>query len=351
MKRPLRNQFLLWLVVLLLLFIVIQAIVFTFVEIVTWENEALDGPLSNNLMEVVIGVGMNVIALPLLLAAAWWIANKMVKPVKTIAETAERIGNGHLNERVNLGELHNDEMQELGRTINDALDRYHSVMDRMTRFSGDASHQLRTPLAAMRSTGEVALSQERSPEEYREMIGSMLEGINRLTTVVEQLLVLARLDSNSIENSFEPLLLDSIVTNTAELFQPLCDDRNIQLQLDISTTPPILGNAELLTQLLINLLDNAIRHTPESGSIKISLTTDETDQHVILDVLDSGSGIPLALSEEIFERFRKASGHSEGSGLGLAIVSDIATTHNGRIEIIDPGSHGAHFSVSFPVSK
>ena len=138
---PLRFRFFLWLLFLLLLFIAIQAVVFTAVEVLTWRGVELDGALGSQLMEVVIGVGMDFIALPVLLAMAWWISHKMVEPVKTIAATARRISAGAINERISIETLSADEMRELGSAINEAFDHYHNAMERLTRFSGGASHQ------------------------------------------------------------------------------------------------------------------------------------------------------------------------------------------------------------------
>jgi signal transduction histidine kinase len=351
MKMPLRCRFFLWLLVLLLLFIAIQAVVFTAVEVFTWQGVEIDGALRNHLMEVVIGVGMDLIVLPLLVAAAWWISRKMVDPVRTIAATARSIRAGELNERIATEELAADEMRELGITINEAFDRYHNAMDRVTRFSGDASHQLRTPLAAIRTTGEVALSRERSPAEYQETIGAMLEEVDRLTKIVAQLLALARLDGSDVARTFAPVSLGDITEQTAEFFRPLCDEKDIALCLDITPTPDIQGNADLLMELVSNLLDNAVQHTPPNGTIRIAVKRVPDTGALQLSVQDSGPGISSVLEEEIFERFSKAPEQTSGSGLGLAIVADIAQVHGANVSLVDTGKPGACFRVAFPSTE
>jgi len=350
MRMQLRTRFFLWLLLLLLLFIVIQAIVFSAVEIITWKGIAIDGELRNHLMEVVFGVAMNLIALPLLLIAAWLITHRMVEPVKTIAATARRISAGSLTERIAVEQLSADEMRELGSTINSAFDHYHNAMERLKRFSGDASHQLRTPLAAIRAEGEVSLSNDRSPAEYRETIGAMLEDLERLTKIVDQLLSLARLDGAGVARSFKPLALSDVVTRTAEFFRPVCDEKDITLTLKLNAVPTIQGNADLLTELLSNLLDNAIRHTPPKGSIQIRLEHAPDENRAQLIVEDSGPGISADLTKDIFQRFSKAPGQSGGSGLGLAIVADIAQVHGGQASLDTTSSPGACFQISFPAN-
>jgi signal transduction histidine kinase len=348
MRMPLRFRFFLWLLFLLFLFIAIQAVVFTAVEVLTWRGVELDGALESHLMEVVIGVGMDFIALPVLLAVAWWISHKMVDPVKTIAATARRISAGALNERIPTETLSADEMRELGAAINEAFDRYHNAMERLTRFSGDASHQLRTPLAAIRAGGEVALNHERSPAEYRETIGAMLEDLDRLTKIVDQLLMLARLDNAGVTRSFQPTDLSDIINRTVEFLRPVLDENNIALILDLKPVPPISGNADLLIELLSNLLDNAARHTPPRGTIIIGLAVTADRKIATLSVNDSGSGISEGLAQEIFQRFSRDPEQTSGSGLGLAIVADIAQVHGGHATLVPTPTPGACFHIEFP---
>jgi len=349
MKTQLRFRFFLWLLLLLFLFIIIQAIVFTTVEVFTWQGVETDGALRNHLMEVVIGVGLDFVALPLLMAAAWWISSKMVEPVKTIAATARRIGAGALDERIAVDNLTSYEMCELGTTINMALDHQNDAMKRLKSFSGDASHQLRTPLAVMRTTGEVALAHERKPDEYRETIGSMLEDLNRLTRIVDQLLLLARLDNAGITDAFTPIPLNKVIEHAVEFLQPLCDEKQITLSLELAKLPMINGCADLLTELISNLLDNAIRHTPKNGRIQITLIASPETKILELTINDSGSGIPENLAMSIFERFKKAPDQTSGNGLGLAIVSDIARIHRASIELLTSSAlSGACFKIKFP---
>jgi signal transduction histidine kinase len=256
---------------------------------------------------------------------------------------------GQFESRIQTDSMPDDEMRHLALTLNAAFDNYHDAVERLRRFSGNASHQLRTPLATVRSVGEVALSRDRTPDEYRTAIAQILDETSRLTTVIEQLLRLARLDRQDVRSAFQPVDLEPIVRRVADTFLPLCQEKSIVLRMDIETGARVAGNTELLMEMLVNLMDNATRCTPGGGDILIRLEKPAPDR-VRITVADTGPGISAERAKRIFERFSTfPSDSSSGSGLGLAIVSEIARVHDGRVELLASPVPGAVFAVTLPV--
>lgn len=348
MKAPLRLRFFYWLLALLGVFLLLQTIVYGFIEFRAWKMHPDEG-LYDHLMEVVMGVGWDLLIWPVLAGVAWVISRKMVDPIRTIVKSAGNIMKGQFDARIQTDSMPDDEMRHLALTLNAAFDNYHDAVERLRRFSGNASHQLRTPLATVRSVGEVALSRDRTPDEYRTAIAQILDETSRLTTVIEQLLRLARLDRQDVRSAFQPVDLEPIVRRVADTFLPLCQEKSIVLRMDIETGARVAGNTELLMEMLVNLMDNATRCTPAGGDILIRLEKPAPDR-VRITVADTGPGISAERANRIFERFSTfPSDSSSGSGLGLAIVSEIARVHGGRVELLPSPVPGAVFSISLPV--
>jgi signal transduction histidine kinase len=348
MKAPLRLKFFYWVLALLGLFIVLQTIVYGLIELYGWFQRP-EERLSQQLMEVVVGVSWNLVLLPVLMGLAWWMSRRMIDPIRAIVLSARNILKGQFESRIQTDSMPDDEMRHLALTLNAAFDNYHDAVERLRRFSGNASHQLRTPLATVRSVGEVALSRDRTPDEYRTAIAQILDETSRLTTVIEQLLRLARLDRQDVRSAFQPVDLEPIVRRVADTFLPLCQEKSIVLRMDIETGARVAGNTELLMEMLVNLMDNATRCTPAGGDILIRLEKPAADR-VRITVADTGPGISAERAKRIFERFSTfPSDSSSGSGLGLAIVSEIARVHDGRVELLASPVPGAVFAVTLPV--
>src|SRR5262249_38265220 len=181
----------------------------------------------------------------------------------------------------------------LGGVFNDAVARWQDVFDRLRRFTADASHELRTPLTAMRSVGEVALRNPRDASAYRDVIGSMLEEVDRLTRLVESLLTLTRADSGKIQVTPESLDLKALAGHVIDQLRVLADEKQQELTLRAPNTIRVVGDAALLRQALMNLVHNAIKYTPNGGAISVELDGMNSGQAVI-EVRDSGPGIPVA---------------------------------------------------------
>jgi two-component system OmpR family sensor kinase len=343
MKANLRTRYFLWLLLLLLIFIIVQSVVYTCIEMLTLMQHP-DLHEGEQLMEVVMGVGMDIILLPCLALAAWWISRKMIGPISTLARTADEIGRGRIDRRVNTTSMPDDEMRSLAVTLNRAFDQYTDMINRLDRFSSDASHQMRTPLASIRTQAELGLTQERSVKEYQDMLASILEDVGRLSRLTEQLMMMARLDAQSQAEKFAEFDLSVLVDETASLYMPLCESEGMQLETELLEGCQMRGNRDLMREVLQNLLDNAMRYAGRGSRVRIELTTDEAD--VVLRVMDTGPGVPRDKADVIFDRFHQLRPSvGQGSGLGLALAAQIVRVHNGTVDLVERAGWGAVFEI------
>ena len=351
MSFKFRSRVFLYLLLLLALFVASQATIYTVVE---WAHRHAN-PYENfeeGLMEVIQGVGLTLLLVPLLAGVAWVLSRRITRPLQAVAATAKRIRGGRWEERIETATMPDDETKSLAETVNAAFDGYAGALRRLERFSGDAAHQLRTPIAAMRNLGEVALSRSRTAEEYRETLETMLGELDRLTRIVEQLLQLSRLDSGALKARFAPIPLPSVVEQVRQIYQPLAEARGVELVVAPgSAEGRVDGIEELLVELLGNLVDNALRHTPKGGSVRIEVGA-ISGGGVRLAVADSGPGIPEEFAEKIFDRFTQVPGSETGSaGLGLPMAAQIAAVHGGSLALTNPGEPGARFECRWPDPK
>ncbi len=297
------------------------------------------------------------IAIPLALLLSGFggllMANQALQPVDRITKAAEQIGAGDLTERVPVPEKM-DELGRLAATFNSMIARLQAAFERQKQFTSDASHELRTPLAVMRGELEVTLRRARTPEEYQRTLGSNLEEIIRLSRLVEDLLMLARADAGRVELRCEPVNLTELCRKTVEYISPLADERAQTLTYQAPPqTVTINADQQRIKQLLLNLLDNAIKYTGHCGAITLSLTTE--NQHAVLAVADTGRGIPAEDLPHVFERFFRRSAmttdrSAAGSGLGLSIVNWIVEAHGGQIEVSSELGKGSVFTIRLPLA-
>ncbi|MCI0489726.1 MAG: ATP-binding protein [Blastocatellia bacterium] len=294
----------------------------------------------------------NPVALVLALLGGLMIANKALKPVDRLTRAAERIGRGSLSERVEETGTR-DEIGRLAATFNEMIGKLEQAFDRERRFTADASHELKTPLAILRGDIEVALRRDREPEEYIRVLSSSLEEIARLTKLTDDLLTLARSDAGEQMLELEPLELDELASEAHSYLQPLASSLNVALDYEPSASPVFVeGDRKRLKQLLVNLLDNAIKYTPAGGSVRLKLAVE--DSSVIIEVSDTGRGIPVSALPHIFDRFYRQSDPMDsrvtGFGLGLAISKWIVEAHGGTIEALSEPGQGSRFSVRLPLA-
>jgi heavy metal sensor kinase len=303
--------------------------------------------LGEALHEVLIFSVVGVVSLPFALLLAWYMTRRLLQPLHKMTQTAQQIGSGDFSKRIQLNRTY-DDMDQLATSFNIAFDRYEQAVEKLKHFSADAAHQLRTPLTSIRSSGEITLLKERTPDEYKECLQQILEDIHDLSTTIDQLLLLAQLETGSVQRAFKPMSLEESALRSVERFQPLLDKKNITLKIQSDPAAQISGVPTLIDQIFANLLDNAIRFTPENGTIWIEI--EKTDDFVTCVFEDNGPGISDALRQRIFERFlRDRSTDTDGTGLGLAIVQDIIQAHSGTIEASSgKQSNGALFTIKLP---
>jgi heavy metal sensor kinase len=302
-------------------------------------------------LAVILTLGFPV-ALAGSVAGGWFLAGRMLKPVVAMANAARQITADRLSDRLPIGNR-DDEFGRLAHVFNHTLARLEDAFARLRRFTSDASHELRTPLTAMRSVGEVALRDHQPPEQYREAIGSMLEEVDRLTHLVDSLLTLTRADSGAYRAASEMVELGALVQSVVDSLRILADDKGQLVSIAADEEALVEADRVALRLAVINVLDNAIKYTPPGGSIRIAVAA--RDDRAVVEVADSGPGIPPEHAEKIFERFyrieRDRSRASGGVGLGLAIARWAVELNGGRIELDASPGAGSTFRIILPRSR
>lgn len=294
------------------------------------------------------------ISVPLVLVLAslggLFLANQALKPVDRITRTAQKIGSGDLSQRIPLDGLAKDEIGRLAETFNDMLSRLEASFEQMKRFTADASHELKTPLSILRGEVEIGLRRLRSPEEYRDILRSCLEEIGRMSRIVEDLLTLARVDSGDLGIRREKVDLGEVAEEVWRAFYREAVGRGLRFSLE-ATRVKVIGDRERLRQMIANLVDNAVKYTPEGGWVE--LTVGSEDGLATVTVRDTGEGIPPEHQEKVFERFYRVdkarSREKGGTGLGLSICKGIAEAHGGKITLESEPGVGSVFKVLLPL--
>jgi signal transduction histidine kinase len=216
----------------------------------------------------------------------------------------------------------------------------------------DASHELRTPLTVLRGELESMVREQGIPDSERERIGGLLEEVERLSTIVERLFALSRLDAGEAQSEWVRFDLADLATTTAGQMALLADDRRISVACEAPAPVPVSGDRSRLKQVVVNLLDNAIKYTPEGGAVRIRVFA--AQGLAVLEVIDTGAGIPKEDLPRIFHRFFRASQtrsqHPEGAGLGLAIVESICNANRGEVEVESVLNKGSCFRVKLPLA-
>jgi heavy metal sensor kinase len=281
--------------------------------------------------------------------AGYLLARKGLAPIAEMTARAERISAESLHERLPVINK-NDELGKLARVFNDLLARIESSFDGMRQFTADASHELRTPLAIIRGEADVALSQDREPEEYRETLEIIQDEARLLSGIVDDMLSLARADAGQRGLKLEEFYLNDLVEECLHSARALALNKSLSLNFESSDETAVRGDEDLLRRMVVNLLDNAIKYTPDGGSVSVKLWRE--NGMVRLRVTDNGIGIPAEAAARVFERFYrvdKARSRAEGgSGLGLPIVKWIAEAHHGSVNLESAPERGSSFTVSIP---
>ena len=291
----------------------------------------------------------------LLLAAGggYWLSRRALSPVDALVRTARAVSGTNLNSRLQKLET-GDELQRLSDTLNEMLDRIESAFLRITEFTADASHELRTPVSLIRTEAELALRRSRGETEYKESLRHILLEAERTTALIEQLLSLARADSGRETLHLHPVDLSRTLRSVVDGWQQVATIRNLQFSASLDVPDFfVLGDETLLRRLADILLDNAFKYTSSPGSVHLSLEAKR--ESAVITVQDSGVGIAEEEQSKIFERFYrvdKARSRAQGgAGLGLAIAQWIVTQHRGSIGVGSRSGDGATFRVELPMSE
>jgi heavy metal sensor kinase len=291
--------------------------------------------------------------------AGWFLARKSLAPVLAMSQQAHRIGVENLEERLALANPR-DELGRLAATFNELLSRLSGAFQIQRRFMADASHELRTPISVVRTTASVMLSKERrAEEEYRDAVAIIEAQARRLSRIVEDMLRLARADSGNFVLQSRAFHVDELLLEAVQAAVVLASQKAIQVAIDDVPEAPFFGDEDLLRQMVLNLLDNAVKYTPERGEIRVSL--ERKNGSYLVRVADSGIGIPQEAQPFIFDRFyrvdrgrartdeeNRSSVQGAGAGLGLAIARWIAEIHGGTLQLESSGPGGSTFVAALP---
>jgi heavy metal sensor kinase len=282
-------------------------------------------------------------------AGSYWLAARSFAPIRQLAEAARRIKTGDLHQRVPIPRPH-DEIQYLALTLNDMLNSLEQAFSRQRRFVADASHELRTPVAVIRNKASIALLDTLTLTEAMTVLHEIRGETERLSQLISDLLALARGDEEQAHFERELVQFDLLVKTVAATAEPLATERGIHLEVEAPDPVMLTGDEARLMQVVMNLLDNAIRYTNPGG--RVTVAVEKTAQAAHLMIRDTGIGIAAEHLPHIFERFYRvnaARSQAGGSGLGLAIVAWVVHAHGGSIDVVSQVGAGSCFTIVLPL--
>jgi len=306
-------------------------------------------------------LGLLGLVLPAALIAAglggYRVAGKALDPLEQMAQLTEGITARRLNERIPVRNP-DDELGHMARVLNELLKRLEESFESLRRFTSDVAHELRTPLAAMRSVGEVGLQEEHGAEKYRDIIGSMLEEVAKLNSMVDSLLTLAHAESSAIELHRTIFPFMELVNESAAVVGVLAEEKNQTVSVNGDSRINIWADYDLLRMAVVNLLDNAVKYSPPGSAIRLALQADDGSsqaaQYAELDIEDEGPGIPENARQKIFDRFFRLdearTRDAGGAGLGLPIAKWAVEANGGRIFVKPDEACGAKFCIRVPIA-
>jgi heavy metal sensor kinase len=313
------------------------------------------GPLQQTLKELRLIYEIVVaIALVLLCLGCWLLASRLVVPILDVTRAAREVNADKLSMRLPTAG-HEDELGQMVLTLNQMLERLEGAFRKVRQFSGDASHELRTPLTILRGETEVALRWAKTAEEFRDVLGSNLEEIDRMERIIENLLVLTRDEADEPSLQIETVSLNDLVQGLYLQAKTLGEAKQIAVSLRVGVDEELRlrGDELRLRQLFLNLIANAVKYTPAGGTLEITLLHEGPMARV--DLTDSGIGIPEDALPHIFDRFYRVDQARNrmdgGSGLGLSIVQALVKAHGGRIAVRSVPGSGSTFSVFLPLES
>jgi heavy metal sensor kinase len=280
----------------------------------------------------------------------WQMARRALRPMKELAAAARKIDIEQLQQRLPLRGA-GDEVDELAQSFNETLSRLENSVGQMKQFTASISHELRTPLTALRGEAEVALLEAHSVEDYQRLLSSQLEEFDKLTRMINDLLVLANAEAGEIRWAEQKVDLSVLAASLADQLEPVAAAKEIGLKTVAEPNIQVCGDASWLERVVLNLLDNALKFTPKGGHIQMSVASE--NRYAALRVEDTGMGILPEAVPHIFDRFYRAepsrSKGAPGVGLGLALARWIVEKHRGRIAVESQPGQGTRFTVFLPL--
>jgi heavy metal sensor kinase len=315
-------------------------------------------PIRASLLDL---IGLLILAMPLALIAAGFagyrVAGKALNPLEQMTRQTEKITAKRLNERIPVDNP-NDELGHMARILNELLARLGESFEKLQHFTSDVSHELRTPLAAMRSVGEVGLQEDHSVEKYRDIIGSMLEEVARLTSMIDTLLTIAHADSGAIKLQRSVFPMMDLVQESVGVVGVLAEDKKQTISVNGSDEISVFADRSFLRMAVINLLDNAVKYSPSGSTVSLILSDEKNSSNqtefVKLAIEDAGPGILEGKSSRVFDRFfRVDEGRTRdagGAGLGLVIAKWAVEAHGGTISLTPRSPNGSIFSIHLPTA-
>ncbi len=300
---------------------------------------------------LLIMAGLLPLALLLAGFGGWLLARRALQPVSRMTEAAQRIGAEQLAERVEESGT-GDELDYLAKTLNQMLGRLDAAFSQIRQFSASASHELQTPLTILRGELEVALRSPRSPEEYRTVLHSCLEEVERIAQLVEGLLLLSRAEAGVLKMDRQPVDLSELIEEVYARMKVLAEAGSVALRLGPLSAVSVLGDRAHLRRLLLNLTDNAIKYTGPGGAVELSLQRNGDEDWASILVKDTGIGIAPEEQKKIFQPFFRTmearSQAATGTGLGLCIARSITIAHGGDLLFESAPGKGSTFRVRIP---
>ena len=305
--------------------------------------------LKHLVLQLILGLPLAVI---IVAAGGYWLVRRALKPVEQITRAAERITQHNLSGRLPVADS-GDQMERLSISLNKMIARLDDAFQHSRRFVADASHELRTPLTVLRGELETLAQDPAASEEWRDRAGGLLEEAVHLSKIVDQLFTLSKLDAGEAQTEWTRLDLSELAQTTAEQMNLLADDKGISISCAASQPMPVEGDRVRLKQVIVNLLDNAIKYTPEKGHIQ--LRVHGVNGHAVLEVQDDGIGIPGEALPHIFKRFYRVNPSRvdglESAGLGLSIVQSICAAHGAEVDAESTPGKGSCFRVKVPLAR
>jgi heavy metal sensor kinase len=294
-----------------------------------------------------IGIGFLIIAGGFLVG--WFLIGRSLKPIEAISGAAHRIAEGNLSERIKISG-NGSELGQLSMVLNETFEKLETSFEHQVRFTADASHEMRTPIAVILSKSQFALSKNRSPEKYQEALQTCVDSAQHMRTLTSGLLELSKVDSGEFHLRPELGNLEELTGEVVKLIEPLADDRGIKIKCDLQSMKTEFDPSKM-RQALLNLLGNAVKYNREGGEIEITLN--KIGAEILWSVRDTGPGIESVALKSIFERFfqvdkaRTRTGRN-GTGLGLPITKAIVEAHRGTISVVSEVGKGTTFEVKLP---